>query len=61
MTPATHTPGFRKWSQLQNAYFDPSDLSVIAQAQSILFSLVGHVSISASQARDVIAWRQMQN
>jgi hypothetical protein len=61
MTPATHTPGFVKWSPISGAYFDPSDLSVIAQAQSILFSLVGHVSLSASQARDVIAWRQMQH
>lgn len=61
MSAQPFTDGFTKWQPISGSYFDPADLSVIAQAQSILFSLVGHVSLSASQARDVIAWRQMQH
>ena len=61
MSILTHSPGFAKWSPIRGAYLDPSDLAVISRAQSILHSLVGSVSISPSQARDVIAWHKPQH
>ena len=61
MTPATHTPGFRKWERISGAYFDPSDLAVIARAKSILFSDFGDVSLTAEQARTVVAWHRPQH
>ena len=56
MSAVPQSPGFRKWSPISGAYFDPSDLAVIARAKSILFSEFGDVSLTAEQARDVRDW-----
>ena len=64
MTTLTHAPksayGVKPWPQL-SAPVDPLDSVLISRAQSILVALVGRVSISASQARDVLAWAKTQH
>ena len=62
MTTLTHPKpyGVGKWPQL-SAPIDPLDSVFISRAQSILFSLVGSIEITAEQARDVINWHQPQH
>lgn len=48
--------GWRKWRQIEGAYFDPADVTVVARAKSILHALLGHVDLTPDQARDVIDW-----
>lgn len=50
--------GWTKWEPLHGAYFDPYDTDLIARAKSILYALVGHVDLTAEQARDVIGWAE---
>lgn len=50
--------GWTKWEPLYGVYFDPYDTDLIARAKSILYVLVGHVELTAEQARDVIGWAE---
>lgn len=54
-------PGFHKWQPISGAYFDPLDNVLIARAQSILRSEFGCVSLTASQARDIVSWYRPQH
>lgn len=56
MNTDTNTPGFVKWSPVNDAYFDPYDVTLIARAKSILYAMLGQVDLTPDQARDVIAW-----
>jgi hypothetical protein len=60
-TPATRKPyGVNRWPRL-SAPVDPLDNVHIARAQSILRAEFGDVSLTASQAKDVIAWHRPQH
>lgn len=60
-TTATRKPyGVERWPRL-SAPVDPLDNVHIARAQSILRAEFGDVALTASQARDVIAWARPQH
>ena len=62
LTPSTKSLyGVKPWPKDLPPPIDPLDSVLISRAQSILISLVGSVSISASQAQDVIAWAKTQH
>lgn len=53
--------GFRKWEPLNDTYFDPADLCLIARAQSLARGKLGYTpTLTVEEAREILKLHEVK-